>query len=160
MKAYDSLGTFPDVPPALKAIATNTSIDAYIFSNGTDAMISSSLKQSPSLSSYASAFKGIVTVEAARVFKPGQKSYTHLAERVGKTGDMGNIWLVSGNPFDVVGARAAGMQAAWVDRAGGHHGKGGWNDKLGELASGGPTVIVKGVEEAVTEIQKWSKNQG
>ncbi|TVY30872.1 2-haloalkanoic acid dehalogenase [Lachnellula hyalina] len=161
MTAYDSLGTFPDVPPALKALASNPSIDAYVFSNGTDAMVSSSVNQSPSLSSHTSVFKGIVTVEEVKAYKPDPKVYTHLAEKVGKkAGDMADIWLVSGNPFDVVGARAASMQAAWIDRAGGHHGKGGWTDKLGELASGGPTVIVKGVDEAVNEIQKRTKDNG
>jgi 2-haloacid dehalogenase len=160
MKAYDSLGTFPDVPPALNALANDTSIDAYVFSNGTDAMVSSSVNQSPSLSSHASVFKGLVTVEEVKAYKPDSKGYQHLAEIVGKKEDMGSIWLVSGNPFDVVGARAAGMQAAWIDRAGGHHGKGGWTDKLGEMASGGPTVIVKGVEEAVNEIRKWAKDKG
>jgi len=160
MKAYDSLGTFPDVPPALKALANDPSTDAYVFSNGTNAMVSSSVNQSPSLSSHASVFKGLVTIEEVKAFKPDPRGYQHLAEKVGKKGDMENIWLVSGNPFDVVGARAAGMQAAWVDRAGGHHGKGGWNDKLGELASGGPTIIVSGVEEAVSEIGNWGKRNG
>jgi len=73
---------------------------------------------------------------------------------------MESIWLVSGNPFDVVGARAAGIQAAWVDRAGGHHGKGGWNDRLGELTGGGPTIVVKSVEEAVEGIRRWVRENG
>lgn len=67
---------------------------------------------------------------------------------------------MSGNPFDVVGARAAGLRAAWVDRAGGHHGGGGWNDRLGELAEGGPTVVVGGVDEAVRAIKKWTSENG
>jgi len=81
---------------------------------------------------------------------------------VGKTTskeDMGTIWLVSGNPFDIVGARAVGWQAAWVDRAGGHSGNGGWNDRLGDLVSGGPTVVVATVEEAVIAIRKWTKEK-
>jgi 2-haloacid dehalogenase len=164
MKAYDSLGTFPDVPPALKSLASDPNIDAYVFSNGTDAMVSSSVNQSPSLSVHASVFKGLITVQEIEVYKPDAKVYQYLAKTVGKTTskeDMGTIWLVSGNPFDIVGARAAGLQAAWVDRIGGHHGKGGWTDKLGELAAGGPTVVVKGVEEAVDAIQKWkSQNVG
>lgn len=32
---------------------------------------------------------------------------------------MNEVRLISSNPFDVVGAKAAGMQAAWVDRSGG-----------------------------------------
>lgn len=31
---------------------------------------------------------------------------------------MSKLWLISGNPFDIVGARATGMQAIWVDRVG------------------------------------------
>lgn len=163
MKAYDSLGTFPDVPPALSSLASDPHIDAYVFSNGTEAMVGASVHKSPSLSPYASVFKGLVTVDEIQVFKPDMKVYQHLATRVGKSTtkeDMATLWLVSGNPFDVVGARSAGMQAAWVDRTGRHHGRGGWTDKLGELASGGPTVIVKGVDEAVNAIRKWAAEHG
>lgn len=158
MKAYDSLGTFPDVAPALVSLASDPDIDAYVFSNGTEAMVSASVQKSPSLSPHASVFKGLVTVDEVHGFKPDPKVYQHLATRVWKTigkEDMATLWLVSGNPFDIVGARAAGMQAAWVDRAVGH-GRGGWIDKLGELAGGGPTIIAKGVDEAVRAIRNWT----
>jgi 2-haloacid dehalogenase len=154
MKAYDSLGTFPDVPPGLKSLATDPNVEAYVFSNGTDAMVSASVHKSPALSSHASVFKGLITVQEIGVYKPDLKGYSHLAEKVGKgtsKEEMQSMWLVSGNPFDIVGARNAGMQAAWIDRAGG-----GWNDRLGMLASGGPTVVVKGVEEAVEAIRGWT----
>ncbi|CZR57498.1 related to 2-haloalkanoic acid dehalogenase [Phialocephala subalpina] len=156
MKAYDSLGTFPDVEPGLKAVSSDPSISAYVFSNGTDAMVSSSVNQSPSLSPQSSVFKGLITVQEVELFKPHPKVYYHLAEEVGKTKEeMGSIWLVSGNPFDVVGARAVGMQAAWVDRA-----EKGWSDRLGELASGGPTLVVSGVEDAVRKIKNWTEKKG
>lgn len=162
MKAYDSLSTFPDVPPALTKLSNIPGIDAYIFSNGTDDMVSTSVTHSPSLSNYASVFKGLITVQEIELFKPDPRVYQYLAGRVGKTTskeDMGSIWLVSGNPFDVVGARNMGMKAAWVDRGGGHQGRGGWTDRLGDLTSGGgPTVIVKSVEEAVDTIKNWSED--
>lgn len=160
MKAYDSLGTFPDVSTALEAIKSDPAVDAYVFSNGSDTMVSTSVNQSPSLSPYASVFKGIVTVQEIQVFKPDPKVYHHLARKVGKSTskeDLESIWLVSGNPFDIVGAKAAGIQAAWIDRKGGHGGNGGWNDRLGDLASGGPTLVVSGVDEAVRKIKEWSK---
>lgn len=165
MKAYDALETFPDVEPALKNLAKDESIDAYVFSNGTDAMVSSSVNSSPSLSPHASVFQGLVTAEEVRCYKPDMRVYQHLAKRVGKGTDkegMGSIWLVSGNPFDIVGARVAGLQAAWVDRAGGHHGAGGWNDRLGEVVEGGvrPTVVVRGVDEAVEAIKRWTEENG
>lgn len=160
MKAYDSLGTFPDVAPGLKTISSTPNISAYVFSNGTDAMVGSSVKQSPSLSSHASVFKDLVTVQDVKKYKPHPKVYEHLLKKVGKEDDVGSVWLVSGNPFDIVGARAVGMQAAWVDRQGGHHGMGGWTDQLGTLASGGPTIVVDGVEGAVGGIRKWVEENG
>ncbi|KAJ5046514.1 uncharacterized protein L3040_003757 [Drepanopeziza brunnea f. sp. 'multigermtubi'] len=157
MKAYDSLGTFPDVAPGLQAIAADDSIAAYVFSNGTDAMVASSVRSSPSLSPHASVFKDLITVQEIEAFKPDPQVYVHLAKRVGKDsrGERGEVWLVSGNPFDVVGARAVGMQAAWVDRGGK-----GWVDQLGGLASGGPTIVVDGVEDAVRGIQRWVEENG
>jgi 2-haloacid dehalogenase len=154
MKAYDSLGTFDDVPPALNTLKTSTTIDAYVFSNGTPAMVTSSVQHSPSLASYASVFKDLITVDSVGVYKPDPRVYRYLVKQAGKdpesVKDRASVWLVSGNPFDVVGARAAGLQAAWVDRGGK-----GWSDKLGELASGGPTIVVGGVEEGVRGIEKW-----
>ncbi|KAH7382827.1 HAD-like domain-containing protein [Cadophora sp. MPI-SDFR-AT-0126] len=161
MEAYDSLGTFPDVPPGLKIISSSPNITAYVFSNGTDSMVSSSVNKSPALSSHASVFKDLVTVEEVGAYKPDPKVYQHLLKKVGKEKDVGSVWLVSGNPFDVVGAKAVGMQAAWVDRKGGHHGAGGWTDQLGTLAGGGPTIVVDGVESAVEGIRKWvEENRG
>jgi 2-haloacid dehalogenase len=158
MKAYNNLGTFPDVKPGLDAITSDPSIDAYVFSNGSDEMVTSSVNESPSLSAHASIFKGLVTVQEIEVFKPDPTVYHHLVRKVGKSfgnEDMASVWLVSGNPFDIVGARAAGINAAWVDRGAGHSGNGGWTDQLGTLASGGPTISVSGVEEAVKGIKKF-----
>jgi 2-haloacid dehalogenase len=133
MKAYDNLGTFADVQPGLEALASDPSIDAYVFSNGDDDMVSASVNRSPSLSAQSSVFKGLVTVQEIGVFKPDITVYHHLCKKVGKSfsnEDMESVWLVSGNPFDIVGARAAGIQAAWVDREGGHSGNGGWTDQV------------------------------
>lgn len=120
-------------------------------------MVSSSVTKSPSLSPHASIFKDLITVEDIKCYKPHPKVYYHLAEKVGKgKEEMGSIWLVSGNPFDIVGARNMGMQAAWVDRAGG-----GWIDRLGDLASGGPTLVVNGLEDVVGKIKEWmEENRG
>ena len=119
MQAYNSLSTFPDVPPALEAIAKAEGIHAVVFSNGTNEMVSASINLSPDLARHASVFKETVTVEDVECFKPDPRVYYHLAAKVGKRrAEMGEIWLVSGNPFDVVGARAMGMKACWVDREG------------------------------------------
>ncbi|KAK3055952.1 hypothetical protein LTR09_003186 [Extremus antarcticus] len=158
MKAYDSLTTFPDVPSMLEKIksAPNVISKTVIFSNGTHAMVSSSVKNSPDLSPYASAFDEIVSVDDVRKFKPAPETYHHLAEKFGKSAEnkeeMGEVWLVSGNPFDVVGARAVGMNAIWVDRAGN-----GWQDALMPGSWSGPTEIVRSLEEVVDVVVKWAE---
>ena len=156
MNAYDSLSTFPDIEPGLQILQSDTNLSAYVFSNGTEAMVSSSVNSSPSLSPHSHIFKSLITVDVMEppVFKPDPRVYQHLVQSVGKEGPGGDVWLVSGNPFDVVGARAAGIQAAWVDRTGK-----GWTDRLGSIIGGaaaeGPTIVVDGVEGAVMGIKKW-----
>jgi 2-haloacid dehalogenase len=110
MAAYDSLDTFPDVAAGLRALAAAPGIEACVFSNGSDAMVHSSVTKSPSLSAFQEAFARVVTVEQVRVFKPDPRTYRHLAESMEVQKE--NVWLVSGNPFDIVGARDAGMQGA------------------------------------------------
>ena len=157
MKAYDSLSTFPDVSPALKALAHETDFVPVIFSNGTNSMVTNSVQSSPDLGPHAAVFQDIVTVEDVKCFKPNPKVYYHLAGQMGKRTEMltmGDMWLVSGNPFDVVGAMAVGMRAAWVDRGGA-----GWTDGLVKGGENGePTAIVRGLEELVEVIGKHSRS--
>jgi 2-haloacid dehalogenase len=154
MQSYDSLSTFADVAPMLKKLSKRSEISKkVIFSNGTHAMVSSSVKNSADLSPHADAFDAIVSVEDVRKFKPAPETYTHLAQSVGKDPDdkksMAEIWLVSGNPFDVVGGRAVGMNAAWVDRAGN-----GWQDSMMPGAWNGPSAIVRSLEEVVDVVME------
>jgi len=155
MQAYDSLFTFPDVGPALEALQQKPNIHAVVFSNGTHSMVSSSVHNSPDLKPHASVFKDVVVVEEVKRYKPAPEVYRHLAKTVGKDPssqkDMGSMWLVSGNPFDIVGAKAVGMKAAWVDRAGN-----GWQDALVPGEHGRPTVIVKNLGEVVEAVSKSS----
>ena len=149
MRAYDSLSTFPDVGPALEALSKASGITAVVFSNGTHSMVSNSVQRSADLAPFSDVFKDLVVVEEIKRFKPDPMVYKLLRERTGKDeGAMGDMWLVSGNPFDVVGARVAGMQAAWIDRAGV-----GWSDALIEGDKGRPTIIVKDLEQVVQAVK-------
>ncbi|KAJ5130775.1 uncharacterized protein N7515_006814 [Penicillium bovifimosum] len=147
MQAYDGLSTFPDVKPGLAHIAADPSIQAMVFSNGTRTMISNSVLRSKDLSLQAGVFQDIVTVDEIRQYKPSKASYEHLARQTRKDpSQMGKLWLVSSNPFDIVGARHAGMQAIWVDRAGA-----GWKDAAAPGLQ--PTAIVQSLEYIVDKIQ-------
>ncbi|ESZ91581.1 haloacid dehalogenase, type II [Sclerotinia borealis F-4128] len=164
MSAYNALSTFPDVEAGLLALAQDPDIDAYVFSNGSEAMVSASVTESPSLSVHAGVFKELITVQEVKCYKPDPRVYRYLLRKVGKAGkaakngDAGDVWLVSGNPFDIVGARACGLKTCWVARKDGDSGSGIWHDRMGEMASGGPHIIVDGVDEAVRRIQRLSKN--
>lgn len=108
-------------------------------------MVSNSVYKSNDLSRHASIFKQLVTVDSIQSFKPSPEVYKHLAETMNMVGKEDRMWLVSGNPFDVVGARAVGMQAAWVDRAGI-----GWQDRL----SLEPTVVVRSLEDVGAVVEE------
>lgn len=116
-------------------------------------MVGNSVHHSPDLSPYASVFSDIITVEEVKKFKPHPNVYHHLAKKVGKSErQMAEVWLVSGNPFDMVGAKAVGMKACWVDRAGS-----GWCDALVEGGMGEPDLVVNGLGEVVEGVEKASR---
>ena len=152
MSSYNRLDAFPEVGAALAALAGAPSLDAWVFSNGTGAMVTASLRGSPSLSRALAALRPdkVVSVDGLGVYKPDARAYAHLAERVGaglQDGGRHRVWLVSANPFDAAGAVAAGLRSAWVDRAGQ-----GWLDGLSGALGIEPTVVVGGVDEAVAQI--------
>ena len=60
-------------------------------------------------------FRDIITLEDARCFKPSPAAYSYFMRMSGSIGS--EAWLVSGNPFDVIGAVSAGMLGAWVKRS-------------------------------------------
>ena len=84
-----------------------------VFSNGSPRMLDRIL-DAAGLRPY---FEGYVSVDEVRRYKPAPQTYRRAAERLGRP--IGEVRLVSANPFDDIGAEAAGMRATWVDRSGG-----------------------------------------
>ena len=116
MKAHDSLKAYPDVGPTLQALAEKKNLRSVVFSNGTREMLTNNMKNAPELNSRASFFSDIISVEDVKCFKPMPEVYQHLAAKVGKTGTEKDIYFVSGNPFDIVGAHSAGLRTVWLNR--------------------------------------------
>ena len=56
----------------------------------------------------------VLSAEALATFKPDPAVYALLGKLT--AGGAEPAWLVSGNPFDVIGAKAAGLRAAWLRR--------------------------------------------
>ena len=82
-----------------------------MLSNGSPAMIRSCLANS----GLGEFFGQRISAGEVRVFKPSPVVYRHLARRLSLP--LTQIRLVSANPFDISGARAAGMPAVWVNRS-------------------------------------------
>jgi 2-haloacid dehalogenase len=107
---YDHLEPFPDAVPALRELA-GLGYELAVLSNGTPAMIAKCLENS----GLAGFFGQRVSVDEVRVFKPSPVVYRHAAGRLSVP--VGQVRLVTSNAFDSVGAGAAGMHTAWVNRS-------------------------------------------
>jgi 2-haloacid dehalogenase len=59
-------------------------------------------------------FDAVISVAAAGSFKPHVVTYRKAAELLGVT--MGDVLFVANHAFDCIGAKAAGMRAAFIDR--------------------------------------------
>jgi 2-haloacid dehalogenase len=110
VELYDHLRPFPDAAPALRALA-GMGYELAVFSNGTPAMIANCLDNSG-----LGEFIGQrISVDDVRAFKPSPLVYQHAAGRLSRPGRR--IRLVTCNTFDSVGASAAGLRTAWVNRS-------------------------------------------
>jgi 2-haloacid dehalogenase len=110
VELYDQLRPFPDAAPALRSLA-GLGYELAVLSNGSPAMIAACLDHS-GLGDY---FGQRISADEVRMFKPAPAVYRHAAERLARP--VGQIRLVSCNAFDSVGASAAGMRTAWVNRS-------------------------------------------
>lgn len=109
MKSYKTLPAFADVKSGLDKLQ-QAGIAMYGFSNGTSQMVEE-LLENAGIRQY---LEGVVSVEDLRSYKPDPAVYCHFLRTSGATREK--AWMISSNPFDVIGAKSAGMQAAWVRR--------------------------------------------
>jgi 2-haloacid dehalogenase len=108
---YDDLEPYADVGPGLGALARR-GLGLVAFSNGSPRMLRAVLASS----GLAGAFGQVISVDDVRAFKPSRRVYQHLLATVARPAEQ--VLLVSSNPFDVIGAMAVGIRAAWVNRSG------------------------------------------
>lgn len=110
LAGYKVLPPFPDVSAALPQLQ-DEEFRLFAFSNGKPEDVASLLENS-GISSY---FADVISTDEIKSFKPNPAVYAHFLRRAGATGK--EAWLISGNPFDVIGAISAGMRGAWVKRS-------------------------------------------
>lgn len=110
MELYRVLPPFPEVREALQVLRDGDA-RMFAFSNGTADAVRGLLQHA----GIDGLFDDVVSTDEVRSFKPNPGVYAHFLRRAGATG--AEAWLVSSNPFDVIGAISAGLRAAWVQRS-------------------------------------------
>lgn len=110
LAGYKVLPPFPDVEESLPGLKQQ-GFKLFAFSNGKPEDVANLLENS-GISSY---FEDVVSTDEIKSFKPNPAVYAHFLRRTEATGK--EAWLISGNPFDVIGAISAGMRGAWVKRS-------------------------------------------
>ena len=110
MGVYKVLPAFDDVQSALQELQQKD-FSTYAFSNGSALAVSTLLENA----NITNLFDGVVSVEKTEMFKPSPKVYQHFNDSTNSIKE--NSWLISGNPFDVMGAINYGMKSIWVRRS-------------------------------------------
>ncbi|TCJ16467.1 haloacid dehalogenase type II [Rubrobacter taiwanensis] len=109
LEEYQNLRPFPDVLPGLERLRAQDHT-LVTFSNGVEAAARVLLERAGILPHLS----GVISVDDVESFKPDPVVYAYLARRLDRPAE--EVWLVSSNPFDVIGAKSAGLKAAWVKR--------------------------------------------
>jgi len=110
LACYRTLPAFSDVVLGLKNLQS-AGHRLFAFSNGNMAAVEGLLLAA----NIRDFFSGVVSVDTIKTFKPNPTTYEHFLNASDSTVD--DAWLISSNPFDVIGAVSAGMRAAWVKRS-------------------------------------------
>jgi len=106
VEAIIRLQPFPDVPEALARLRGRYKL--VVLSNGDPDMLEAAKAW------HKVPFDEVISVAAAQSFKPHVATYTKAAELLGVT--MDQVLFVANHAFDCIGAKAAGMRTAFIDR--------------------------------------------
>ena len=110
LDAYLKLDAFPDANAAVTKLKTQGARIA-ILTNGTPHMVQSAV----ATSGMASLFDALLSVDAARLFKPRPEVYALVTARFAVPPQR--VVFVSSNRWDVMGAAAFGFRPLWINRA-------------------------------------------
>lgn len=109
MSEFSNLEAFPDVAPGLIELKARGH-HLVAFSNGPESAVRSLMGKSKVLPH----LEKVISVDDIRTFKPSPLVYQYLMKRTKSSAD--NCWLISSNPWDVIGAKSTGLKAAWIQR--------------------------------------------
>jgi 2-haloacid dehalogenase len=104
---YLHLDLYSDVMPALSSLKEKK---LAILSNGSPDMLNALVKNT----GLDRMLAATLSVDAHKVFKPSPEAYTLIEEKLGVAPK--NVLFVSSNPWDACGAKAFGLNVAWIER--------------------------------------------
>ena len=107
MSAWQELRPFPEVVAALHRLKGRFRL--VVLSNGEPEFLAHLTAKR-----IGYAFDDVISVNSFGAFKPHPSVYRGAARLLGL--EVGECMMISSNSFDVVGARACGFKAAFVDR--------------------------------------------
>jgi 2-haloacid dehalogenase len=110
MNIYSVLAAFDDVKEALKKLKEK-GFRLFAFSNGKAEAVEKLLIHA----GVRELFLDVVSVDDIKTFKPSPGAYAHFLRTAQTNGN--EAWLISSNPFDVIGSISAGMKSAWIQRS-------------------------------------------
>jgi 2-haloacid dehalogenase len=107
MEKYVHLDLYPDAKASLAAMKDRK---LAILSNGSTEMLNS-LVGNTGLNRMLDA---TISIDSKKIFKPAPDAYTLIESNLGVS--PANVLFVSSNPFDACGAKAFGLNVAWIER--------------------------------------------
>ncbi|MFB6167597.1 MAG: haloacid dehalogenase type II [Haloferacaceae archaeon] len=109
LSVYLDLDAFEDVRPGIERLRA-AGYDVWVVSNGDPRMLDAMVDHA----GLEGVVAGTVSADEVQTFKPHPRIYRHAAARTGTP--VRRLLHAAGPAFDVLGAKHAGAQAAWVDR--------------------------------------------
>ena len=109
VREFANLAAFSDVVPGLIKLKEK---GHYLsaFSNGPEAAVRTLLGNAGVLSH----LDDVISVDDLHTYKPDPQVYQYLMKRT--KSEIEDGWMISSNPWDVIGGKAAGLKTAWIKR--------------------------------------------
>lgn len=107
MEKYVHLDLYPD---AKETLASLNGYKRAILSNGSTQMLTELVRNT----GLESILDATISIDSKRIFKPSPEAYSLIEPRLHVSPD--EVLFVSSNPWDAVGAKAAGFRVAWIER--------------------------------------------
>lgn len=109
-RVIDGYNTLSPYPEAVRALGLLSGYRLAILSNGSPDMLDALVRQS----GIGRDLEAVISVDAARAYKPDPRAYSLIEQRLGLPPD--DVLFVSSNGFDVAGARSFGLKVARIER--------------------------------------------